>query len=112
MAAPESRSYIRSFLRRTYTLSQLQTLSLAIATSVITGDCSAVEVLLTNAGFEGGNAGGIARNVDRFDVGGICEELIAEMVQAGVTSWTAALSSTDFRRASVTHDRSTKYGTF
>ena len=79
MAAPESKNYIRAFLRRTYTLNQLQALSLAIGASVITGDCSAVEVLLTNAGFEGGNAGGVVRGVDRLDIGAICEELISEM---------------------------------
>ena len=112
MAAPESKNYIRAFLRRTYTLTQLQALSLAIGASVITGDCSAVEVLLTNAGFEGGNAGGVVRGVDRLDIGAICEELISEMVQAGVTSWTAAQSSTDFRRATVTHSRAAVYGTF
>ena len=112
MAAPESQAYFRAVLRRTQTLTQLQTLSAAIRDSAITGDCSSVEVLLTNAGFEGGNAGGVARSVDRFSIGNICEELISEMVQAGVTSWTAAQSSTDFRRATVTHSRAAVYGTF
>ena len=64
---------IRKYLKRTKTLSQLEVLSndlYAIADS---------EVIITNAGFEGGTSSGQARKYSKGDILNIVEDLIAEL---------------------------------
>jgi hypothetical protein len=64
---------IRKYLKRTKTLSQLEVLSndlYAIADS---------EVIITNAGFEGGSTSGQARKYSKGDILNIVEDLIAEL---------------------------------
>ena len=64
---------IRKHLKRTKTLAQLETLSAslyAIADS---------EVIITNAGFEGGSTSGQARKYSKGDILNIVEDLIAEL---------------------------------
>jgi hypothetical protein len=64
---------IRKYLKRTKTLTQLLTLSddlYAIADS---------EVIITNAGFEGGSTSGQARKYSKGDILNIVEDLIAEL---------------------------------
>lgn len=83
---------IRRYLRRTKTLTQLQTL----ADALISTDVDEIETVFVNVGFSSSNASALLRGVDRFDVLGVVEELISEMVNAGVTSWTAAESAENF----------------
>ena len=64
---------IRKYLKRTKTLSQLEVLSTdlyAIADS---------EVVITNAGFEGGSTSGQARKYSKGDILNIVEDLITEL---------------------------------
>ena len=64
---------IRKHLKRTKTLAQLETLSAslyAIADS---------EVIITNAGFEGGSTSGQARKYSKGDILNVVEDLIAEL---------------------------------
>jgi hypothetical protein len=64
---------IRKYLKRTKTLSQLLKLAddlYAIADS---------EVVITNAGFEGGSTSGQARKYSKGDILNIVEDLIAEL---------------------------------
>ncbi len=64
---------IRKYLKRTKTLSQLKVLSndlYAIADS---------EVIITNAGFEGGSTSGQARKYSKGDILNIVEDLITEL---------------------------------
>lgn len=81
---------IRLNLRRTKTLTELKT----IATSLSSVDPAEFETVLTNLGFGSSNASGVVRGIDRFQVLNMVEGLIAEMINAGVTSWTEAQSGT------------------
>lgn len=85
---------VRRYLRRKKTLTELQTL----ADTLVTTDVDEVETIITSIGFGGGTSG-LLRGVDRLDLLGVVEALIAEMVTAGVTSWTAAQSAANVELA-------------
>lgn len=102
MADSSKLAGLRKYLRRSKTLAQLQTL----ATSLYSEDTSTLETALTSIGFEGGSSSGQLRGIDRFDLLNIVEDLISEMVNAGVTNWTSAESAADTRCLTVMGDRS------
>lgn len=94
-------SALRAYLRRTKTRTQLATL----ADSLYTADTATLEAAITSIGTDGMNVAGIARGIDRFDLLGVVEQLIAEMDAAGVTSWTTAESAAYARPLTVLADR-------
>lgn len=101
MADQSKLAGLRKYLRRNKTKTQLATL----ADSLYTADAATLETALTSAGFEGGSASGVLRGIDRYDLLNVVEDLHAEMVSAGVTSWTEAQSAADFRPLTVIADR-------
>lgn len=64
---------IRKHLKRTKTLVQLKTLSESLYSIADS------EVIITNAGFEGGSTSGQARKYSKGDILNIVEDLIAEL---------------------------------
>lgn len=90
MSSASTLEGIRLNLRRTKTKTELQTM----ASSLISVDPAEFETVLTNLGFGSSSASAQARGIDRFQVLKIVEELIIEMINAGVTSWTEAQTGT------------------
>jgi hypothetical protein len=83
--------FARRYMRRTYTRAQIATLSDACMSAQGSTDKLSTILISTNFGASGGTAA--LTGLQPFDLGAICEDLIAEMDRAGVTSWTAAQSA-------------------
>ena len=80
---------LRRYLRRKKTKTELTTLADSLALT----DGDALDTVITSLGFGASTASAIARSCSRLQVLGVVEDLIAEMVRAGVTSWTETQSS-------------------
>jgi hypothetical protein len=64
---------IRKFLKRTKTLSELQTMATALFASAES------EVVITSTGFEGGSTSGQAKRYSRADILNLVEDLIEDL---------------------------------
>jgi hypothetical protein len=64
---------IRKFLKRTRSLTQLQTMAEALFASAES------EVTITSTGFEGGSTSGQAKRYSKADILNLVEDLIAEL---------------------------------
>jgi hypothetical protein len=67
---------IRKFLKRTRSLTQLQTMAEALFASAES------EVTITSTGFEGGSTSGQAKRYSKADILNLVEDLIAELAPA------------------------------
>jgi hypothetical protein len=67
---------IRKFLKRTRSLTQLQTMAEALFASAES------EVTITSTGFEGGSTSGQAKRYSKADILNLVEDLIAELTPA------------------------------
>jgi hypothetical protein len=64
---------IRKFLKRTKTLSELQTMATALFASAES------EVVITSTGFEGGSTSGQAKRYSKADILNLVEDLIEDL---------------------------------
>jgi len=100
MSAESALDGIRKFYRRTCTLAELQAKAMQCIT--IAED----EVVITSAGIEGASGGGVGRGYTKGEILNVLEDLIREMMAAGVTYWTDTQTSTEVRSLLVHSDRS------
>jgi len=102
MADERKLSALRRYLRRTKTRTQLATL----ADTLYSADTATLETAITSLQNDGIGASGVFRGIDRFDLLGVVEELLAEMDASGVTSWSTTQSAEYNRSLTVIGDRS------
>lgn len=100
MAADEALAGLQKYFRRTKTLTELR--ALADQCAPIAQD----EVIITTAGIEGATGAGQARGYGKGEILNLLEDLITEMMSAGVTAWTDAQTTGNVRQLFVYADRS------